>query len=91
VTHVAVSDVFRDIAGQGKGGQTFSDVAGAFTRETGCKREFADECGAVKPPGPKRSEDARAHEARMRVRDEMDAEVWKMTSKVLAPWSEELK
>jgi hypothetical protein len=45
----------------------------------------------VKPPGPKRSEDARAHEARMRVRDEMDAEVWKMTSKVLAPWSEELK
>jgi len=91
VTHVAVSDVFRDIAGQGKGGQTFSDVAGAFTRETGCKREFADECGAVKPPGPKRSEDARAHEARMRTRDEMDAEVWKMTSKVLAPWSEELK
>ena len=69
----------------------FSDRAGAFTRATGCAREVEHECGVVREPGPKRSEDARVHEAKALKRDETDSEVWKMTSKVLAPWSGELE
>lgn len=91
VAHVAVGDVFRNVAGTGAGGRVFSDRAGAFTRATGCAREVEHECGVVREPGPKRSEDARVHEAKALKRDETDSEVWKMTSKVLAPWSGELE
>ena len=71
------------------GGRIYADVAGAFTRETGCARADLADCGWARARTKDAGTDAEAAERRA-ARDEDDRAVWKLTSELLRPWSEPL-
>jgi NAD(P)-dependent dehydrogenase (short-subunit alcohol dehydrogenase family) len=86
VAHVATAPELASVTGR-----RYSDVAGAFTRETGCERANAADCGWARPPGSRRpgGEDAFARaaaEERRLERERADKEAWRATYEVLRPW-----
>jgi len=85
VAHVAAHDALRGVSGR-----TYSDVRGAFTAATGCAKADAADCGWARPREPRPRKLDAAAEERQRERDRVDAEIWKETSRLLAPWSEPL-
>ena len=86
VAHVATAPELASVTGR-----RYSDVAGAFTRGTGCERANAADCGWARPPGSRRpgGEDAFARaaaEERRLERERADKEAWRATYEVLRPW-----
>ena len=85
VAHVAASPETGRV-----GGRVYADVAGAFTRETGCARADLADCGWARARTTDPGTDAKAAERRA-ARDEDDRAVWKRTSELLQPWSHPLE
>ena len=81
VAHVATSPETGRV-----GGRVYADVAGAFTRETGCARADLAECGWAR----ERTTPAGMDAERLAAREEDDRDVWTLTSRLLRPWSDPL-